>query len=195
MRLQTPTEGTNVQARARALHHVDVPWRPCDLEQREGRIIRQGNQNDEVDIFTYVTEGTYDTVMWQKVQAKALFIEQMRRDEVLDTEVEDLTGGDIGSAAAETKAVATGDPRYLRQVKLEDDVKRLTALERAHRNTARQRDWRVSTHERTIPPNKKSSTTWRRSPNRQPATPSPAHPHASPSTATPPPTAPKPSQR
>ena len=51
--------GTNVQARARALHHVDVPWRPCDLEQREGRIIRQGNQNDEVDIFTYVTEGTW----------------------------------------------------------------------------------------------------------------------------------------
>ena len=147
--------GTNVQARARALHHVDVPWRPCDLEQREGRIIRQGNQNDEVDIFTYVTEGTYDTVMWQKVQAKALFIEQMRRDEVLDTEVEDLTGGDIGSAAAETKAVATGDPRYLRQVKLEDDVKRLTALERAHRDTARQRDWRVSTHERTIPAKQK----------------------------------------
>ena len=147
--------GTNVQARARALHHVDVPWRPCDLEQREGRIIRQGNQNDEVDIFTYVTAGTYDTVMWQKVQAKALFIEQMRRDEVLDTEVEDLTGGDIGSAAAETKAVATGDPRYLRQVELEDDVKRLTALERAHRDTVRQRDWRVSTHERTMPAKQK----------------------------------------
>jgi hypothetical protein len=109
----------NVQARLRALHHVDVPWRPCDLEQREGRIVRQGNQNDEVEILNYVTEGTYDTVMWQKVQAKALFIEQTRRNEVTDLEIEDLSGGDIGAAAAETKALATGDPRYLRQVQLE----------------------------------------------------------------------------
>lgn len=143
--------GTNVQSRAVALHHVDVPWRPADLEQREGRIIRQGNQNQVVEILNYVTESTYDTVMWQKVQAKALFIEQMRRNEVLDTEIEDLSGGDIGSAAAETKAIATGDPRYLRQVELEDDVKRLTALERAHQESVRRRDWRVSTHERTIP--------------------------------------------
>ena len=120
--------GTNVQSRLRALHHVDVPWRPADLEQREGRILRQGNQNDIVDIVNYVTEGTYDTVMWQKVQAKALFIEQMRRNEVIDNEIEDLSGGDIGSAAAETKAIATGDPRYVKQVELEDEVKRLSAL-------------------------------------------------------------------
>ncbi|MGV7254596.1 helicase [Mycobacterium kansasii] len=143
--------GTNVQARAIALHHVDVPWRPADLEQREGRIIRQGNQNQIVEILTYVTESTYDTVMWQKVQAKALFIEQMRRNEVLDTEIEDLSGGDIGTAAAETKAIATGDPRYLRQVQLEDDVKRLSALERAHRDSIRRRDFLVATHERSIP--------------------------------------------
>lgn len=143
--------GTNVQARAIALHHVDVPWRPADLEQREGRMIRQGNQNQVVEILNYVTESSYDTVMWQKVQAKALFIEQMRRNEVFDTEIEDLSGGDIGSAAAETKAVATGDPRYLRQVELEDDVKRLTALQRAHHESVRRRDWRVTTHERTIP--------------------------------------------
>jgi hypothetical protein len=83
--------------------------------------------------------------------AKALFIEQMRRNEVLDTEVEDLSGGDIGAAAAETKAIATGDPRYLRQVQLEDDVKRLTALERAHRDTIRRRDYIVTTHQRAIP--------------------------------------------
>jgi hypothetical protein len=60
--------GTNVQARAIAQHHVDVPWRPADLEQREGRIIRQGNQNQVVEILNYVTESTYDTVMWQRVQ-------------------------------------------------------------------------------------------------------------------------------
>ncbi|WP_245008795.1 helicase-related protein [Mycolicibacterium farcinogenes] len=143
--------GTNVQARAAALHHVDVPWRPCDLEQREGRIIRQGNQNEEVDIFNYVTEGTYDTVMWQKVQAKSLFIEQMRRKEVVDLEIEDLSGGDIGSAAAETKAIATGDPRYIRQVELDDEVRRLSSLERAHHDSVRQRDWRVRELERSIP--------------------------------------------
>lgn len=148
--------GTNVQSRLRALHHVDVPWRPCDLEQREGRGIRQGNQNDEIDIFTYVTEGTYDTVMWQKVQAKSLFIEQMRRDEVVDLEIEDLSGGDIGSAAAETKAIATGDPRYMRQVELDDEVRRLSALERAHNDSVRQRDWRVTQLERSIPTQRKN---------------------------------------
>ena len=89
--------------------------------------------------------------MWQKVQAKALFIEQGRRNEVTDLEIEDLSGGDVGAAAAETKALATGDPRYLRQVQLKDDVKHLTALEHAHHESARRRDFTVSTLERTIP--------------------------------------------
>jgi Helicase conserved C-terminal domain len=142
--------GTNVQSRLTALHHVDVPWRPADLEQREGRIMRQGNQNDEIDILNYVTESSYDTVMWQRVQAKALFIEQMRRNEVLDTEIEDLSGGDIGAAAAETKAIATGDPRYLRQVELDDAVRRLTALERSHQQSVRNRDWQVRVLDRAI---------------------------------------------
>ncbi|VBA34343.1 hypothetical protein LAUMK35_05711 [Mycobacterium pseudokansasii] len=144
--------GVNIQARAAALHHIDVPWRPCDLEQREGRIRRQGNQNlDGIDIFNYVTEGSYDTVMWQKVQAKDLFIEQMRRNEVVDSEIEDLSGGDIGTAAAETKAMATGDPRYLRQVELDDTVKRLSALDRAHQQSVRHRDLQVRVLERAIP--------------------------------------------
>ena len=143
--------GCNIQNRARALHHVDVPWRPADLEQREGRIIRQGNQNQEIEILTYVTEGTYDTVMWQKVQAKALVIDQVRRGDTVDSEVESLDGGDIGTAAAETKALATGDPRYLRQVELEDQVKRLVALERAYHESLRRRDWIVSGHERSLP--------------------------------------------
>ncbi|WP_051660582.1 helicase-related protein [Mycolicibacterium aromaticivorans] len=131
--------GTNVQTRLRALHHVDVPWRPADLEQREGRIIRQGNQNPEVDIVNYVTEGSYDTVMWQKVEAKARFIEQIKRGEVDIDEIEDLGGGDISDAAAETKAIATGDPRYIKQVQLADDVKRLSALESAHRDAETRR--------------------------------------------------------
>ncbi len=131
--------GTNAQTRLRALHHIDVPWRPADLEQREGRIIRQGNQNPEVDIVNYVTEGSYDTVMWQKVEAKARFIEQIKRGEVDVDEIEDLGGGDISGAAAETKAIATGDPRYIKQVQLAEDVKRLSALESAHRDAAARR--------------------------------------------------------
>ena len=132
--------GTNVQTRLRALHHVDVPWRPADLEQREGRIIRQGNQHAEVDILNYVTEGAYDTVMWQKVEAKALFIEQVKRENVTVDEIEDLGGGDLSGAAAETKAIATGDPRYVKQVQLDDDVKRLQALESAHHDATARRD-------------------------------------------------------
>ena len=89
--------------------------------------------------------GTYNK------QAKALFIEQTRRNEVTDLEIEDLSGGDIGAAAAETKALATGDPRYLRQVQLADDVKRLTALERAHHEAVRRRDFTVATLGRVLP--------------------------------------------
>lgn len=143
--------GTNIQRRMTALYHVDVPWRPADLEQREGRILRQGNQNKQVEIVNFVAEGTYDTVMWQRVQAKALFIDQMRRNEIQDNEIEDLSGGDIGAAAAETKAVATGDPRYIRQVELDDTVRRLTALESAHNQSVRNRDWHVTMLERAIP--------------------------------------------
>ncbi|SKO15579.1 helicase-related protein [Mycobacteroides abscessus] len=135
--------GANIQSRLAALHHVDVPWRPADLEQREGRIDRQGNQNDEIEILTYVTEKTYDTVKWQKVEAKSLFIQQVRRNEVTGLEVEDLDGGDIGAAAAETKAIATGDPRYVRQVQLDDEVKRLSALERTHLANSMRRDQHV----------------------------------------------------
>lgn len=139
--------GTNVQPRATALHHVDVPWRPADLEQRESRIVRQGNQNPTIEILNYVTEGSYDTVMWQKVEAKARFIEQVKREEVDADEIEDLGGGDIGNAAAETKAIATGDPR---QVQLHDEVKRLDALERAHHEAAARRDRQIQQCERQL---------------------------------------------
>lgn len=136
--------GTNIQARAIALHHVDVPWRPADLEQREGRIIRQGNQNADVEILNYVAAGTYDTVMWQKIETKARFINQAKRNEVDVREVEDLGGGDIGESAAATKAIATGDPRYMRQVELDDTVRRLSALAQAHQEAVLASRWRRS---------------------------------------------------
>jgi len=136
--------GTNIQDRAVALHHVDVPWRPADLEQREGRILRQGNQNPRVEILNYVTEETWDTVMWQTVERKARFIGQIKTGDLDARTAEDLGSDELGNSAAATKAVATGDPRYLAQVQLDDDVKRLSALKRAHgdakgRNAAERR--------------------------------------------------------
>lgn len=124
--------GTNIQDRAIALHHMDVPWRPADLEQREGRILRQGNQNPEVSIYNYVTEGTFDTIMWQTVERKARFIAQLKTGDTTHRTVADIGGDDLGNAAAATKAVATGDTRYVEQVELDDAVKRLTAMQRAH---------------------------------------------------------------
>jgi len=136
--------GTNIQDRAVALHHMDVPWRPADLEQREGRLLRQGNKNPSVQICNYVTEGSFDTVMWQTVERKTRFIAQLKTGNTTDRSVADLGGDELGNAAAATKAVATGDPRYVEQVSLEDDVKRLSAMVRAHsdakgRNAAERR--------------------------------------------------------
>jgi N12 class adenine-specific DNA methylase len=131
--------GMNVQDRMVALHHMDVPWRPADLEQREGRIIRQGNQNEQIQIFSYVTAGTTDTVMWGKVESKAAFIEQAKSGQ-LDpnmTEVEDIDAESIAAAAAATKAAATGDERFMTLVHLEDEVKNLEALSGAHADSRR----------------------------------------------------------
>ncbi len=122
--------GTNVQARAVALHHLDCPWRPADLQQREGRILRQGNQNAEVDIFRYVTEGSFDGFMWQTVARKAQFIAQMMRGRLDVREIEDI--GDAALSYNEVKALATGNPLLLDQAALQAEVTKLERLERAH---------------------------------------------------------------
>ncbi|HEY5841028.1 MAG TPA: helicase-related protein, partial [Mycobacterium sp.] len=136
--------GTNVQDRAIALHHVDVPWRPADLEQREGRIIRQGNQNRHVRVVNYVAEHTYDTVMWQTVHRKAHYIEQLRRADRSMRRVPNLDADSVAENAALTKALATGDPRYLRQVELDSMVQDLQAQADSHfaeqRSIERDRD-------------------------------------------------------
>lgn len=122
--------GTNVQKRATALHHFDVPWRPADLEQREGRIIRQGNQNKQVVVNQYVTEGTYDAVMWQQVARKASFIAQTKSKSsarTLAAESDDMT---ISAAAA--SAIATGDPRIIERAELIHKIDSLSSLERGH---------------------------------------------------------------
>jgi N12 class adenine-specific DNA methylase len=118
--------GTNVQARLRAIHHADAPWRPSDIEQREGRAFRPGNGNPVVDVLRYVTEGTFDAYMWQTLQRKARFIGQMYRS---DPGVRDID--DVGAAVltfAEVKALATGNPLLLEQAQAAAAVSRLRTL-------------------------------------------------------------------
>lgn len=127
---ETMGVGTNVQARAIAMHHLDAPWRPADIEQRDGRILRQGNQNPEVQVIRYVTEGSFDTYMWQTLERKAAFIAQVTRGDLPDRDVDDI--GDQALSFAEVKALATGDPLVLEKAGIDADVARLTRLERAH---------------------------------------------------------------
>jgi hypothetical protein len=124
--------GTNIHTRAVALHHLDCPWRPADIEQREGRIIRQGNQNDQVQVVRYATEGSFDVYMWQTCERKAGFIDQVMRGRVDAREIDDI--GDAALSYAEVKALATGDPRVLEQFGLQADLAKLERRARTHRD-------------------------------------------------------------
>jgi len=122
--------GTNVQDRTIALHHLDCPWRPADIRQREGRILRQGNRNPEVRILRYVTEASFDGFVWGTVERKAQFIGQVMRGRLDVREIEDI--GDVTLSYQEVKALATGNPLLLDQAKAEAELARLERLERAH---------------------------------------------------------------
>lgn len=122
--------GTNIQDRAVALHHLDAPWRPADVEQREGRIVRQGNLNPDVEIIRYVTEKSFDAYMWQTLERKAKFIQQIMRGKLDVREIEDI--GDQAMSYAEVKALATGDPDMLERAKTDAALTKLQRLERAH---------------------------------------------------------------
>jgi len=125
--------GTNIQARAIALHHVDCPWRPADIEQREGRILRQGNQHSGgVRIYRYVVEGSFDGYMWQTVERKARFIGQIMRGHFDVRAIEEIA--DNALSFAEVKALAAGDTLILEQATLSAEVTRLQRLQRAYRN-------------------------------------------------------------
>ena len=126
---ETMGVGTNVQARAVALHHLDCPWRPADIEQRDGRGVRQGNQNPEIHIIRYATQGSFDTYSWQTVERKARFINQVMRGRLDVREIEDI--GENTLSFAEVKALASGDPLILDKAKIDAEVTRLHRLERA----------------------------------------------------------------
>jgi len=122
--------GTNIQARAIALHHLDCPWRPADIEQRDGRIVRQGNQNPEVQVLRYVVERSFDAYSWQTVERKARFIGQVTRGRLDVRAIEDV--GDSALSFAEIKALASGDPLILDLARAEHDLTRLQRLQRCY---------------------------------------------------------------
>lgn len=124
--------GTNVQSKLKALHHLDCPWRPADLQQREGRIIRQGNENAEVDIYTYVTEGTFDSYLYQLVEGKQKFIGQIMTSKSPVRAAEDVD--ETALSYAEIKALCTGNPYIKEKMDLDIEVARLTLLKSAFMN-------------------------------------------------------------
>ncbi|WP_404949159.1 hypothetical protein HFP70_35845 [Streptomyces sp. ARC14] len=125
--------GTNVQLRATALHHLDCPWRPADLEQRNGRIIRQGNFNPEVAIFQYVTEQSFDGFSWQTVARKAKFIRQLMKGNLTDRTVEDIPDGVFN--AEQVTAISTGNPYLLEQANVKASLAVLKRKLKGHERT------------------------------------------------------------
>jgi N12 class adenine-specific DNA methylase len=125
--------GVNAQLRLKALHHLDVPWLPSQIEQREGRIVRQGNQHDEVDIFAYATEGSLDATMWQTNERKARFIAAALSGDASIRRLDDL-GGAQANQFALAKAIASGDERLMQKAGLEADIARLERLRAAHQD-------------------------------------------------------------
>ncbi|WP_421358978.1 MULTISPECIES: helicase-related protein [Agrobacterium] len=128
---ETMGTGVNVQARLKALHHLDVPWLPSQIEQREGRIIRQGNQHDEVDVFAYATLGSLDATMWQNNERKARFIAAALSGDTSVRRLEDMGEGQANQFAM-AKAIASGDERLMQKAGLEAEIARLDRLRAAH---------------------------------------------------------------
>jgi N12 class adenine-specific DNA methylase len=122
--------GTNVQKRLVALHHLDAPWKPAEVEQREGRILRQGNTNEEVAIYRYVTEGSFDAYMWQALETKARFISQVITGDNAARRAEDIGGQEL--SYAEVKAIASGNPAVLTLAEADAELQRLNLLKKNH---------------------------------------------------------------
>ena len=123
--------GTNVQKRLVALHHLDTPYRPSDMEQREGRIIRQGNTNEKVQIFTYVTERTFDSYSYQILENKQRFISQINKGDLTVREAEDIDETTL--SYAEIKAITAANPKIKRKMEVDAEVTRLRVLEGQYR--------------------------------------------------------------
>lgn len=135
--------GTNVQARAIALHHLDCPWKPSEMEQREGRILRQGNQHDEVMIFRYATEKSFDGYMYQTVARKAAFIDQVMSGRVDLREIDDIASSETLSYE-EMQAAISGNPHLRERQQVSSEITQLDLLARSHRDAERSLKWRIT---------------------------------------------------
>jgi hypothetical protein len=122
--------GTNVQKRLVALHHLDAPWKPAEVEQRDGRILRQGNGNPEVSIYRYVTTGSFDSYIWQALETKARFISQVITGHSAVRQAQDIGGEEL--SYAEVKAIASGNPAVLTLAKADAELQRLAILRKNH---------------------------------------------------------------
>jgi N12 class adenine-specific DNA methylase len=141
--------GTNVQERLVALHHLDAPWRPADVEQREGRILRQGNTNPEIQIHRYVTEESFDAYMWQTLETKARFIAQVMTGENSLRRIEDVDGAAL--TYAEVKAIASGNPMVIEKAGIDAEVARLTRLRSQHAQTQYNLRYQCRHHTEEVP--------------------------------------------
>lgn len=140
--------GMNAQRRVAALHHLDAPWRPGDIEQREGRALRQGNQNEEVGVYVYVTKRTFDSRMWDKLTVKAGMINQIMSGDLTAREAEG--DGDFALSAAEIMAIASGNPLIQEQFEVRAQLSRVEALERAHLREIYDAQHRIRKYEESI---------------------------------------------
>ncbi|MFK4637136.1 helicase [Paenarthrobacter histidinolovorans] len=131
--------GTNVQLRAKAIHHVTCPWRPADLTQRDGRIIRQGNAHEEVHNYRYATIGSYDSAAWDGIQRKATMIQQVLRGRLDIREIEDV--GDLALNAAQIKAATSGNPLVMEKIEADAARTKLERLKRAHEKGQNALQW------------------------------------------------------
>lgn len=136
--------GMNVQEKLIALHHLDVPWRPADLTQRNGRILRQGNENREVSIFNYITENTFDSYLWQILEQKQRYISQIMTGRSPLRTCEDLD--ETVLQYAEFKALATSDPRVKEKMETDNEINRLTVLKSSWQSQQAQLQEQASRH-------------------------------------------------
>ena len=140
--------GLNAQKKAVAIHHLDAPWRPGDIEQRDGRVFRQKNENEEAYKFVYVTRGSFDSRLWDILDRKQKFINQVMNGEDVGNEIEDT--GEVTLSAAEVKAVASDNPLIYEQVALEKEISKLQSLQQAHRAGVSRAQEKMATDRRNI---------------------------------------------
>ena len=140
--------GMNVQTKAVAMHHLDAPWRPADLEQREGRLLRQGNQYPEVFSFVYITEGSFDGYVWQILETKARFIAQFLMGQTDVREIDDVS--ETVLSMAEIKALASGNPKIIERVMVQNELLKLEHLRTSWQSNRRDSQRRLASSEKEL---------------------------------------------